>query len=309
MISSWRIGAATVTALSEYYGPVHVPDRLFPKLERAVLAEHRDKLEGRHWYEAIDRLVISVTIWIVRLGGRTILVDTGIGNGKTRRTPRANMMNTVVPDWLAAAGAAPHQVTDVVMTHLHADHVGWNTVRQGDRWVPTFPDAAYHIPRADFDWFEALDRRGEASDGGSFQDSVMPVVRAGQVRWTTPGDKVAGTFKAVGAAGHTPGQLALWLRSEGRTIVFCGDVLHHPVHVLRPDWNSSVDIQPETAAATRAALLAEVADRDIAVAPCHVAPPHLMFVRRFKAGYSFEPARFGSALPEAAGPLEFREIA
>ncbi|MCW4115450.1 MBL fold metallo-hydrolase [Aurantimonas sp. MSK8Z-1] len=304
MITSWRIGAATVTALSEYYGPVHVPDRLFPDLDRAVLREHRDLLEGRFWYEAIDRLVISVTLWIVTLAGRTILIDTGIGNGKTRRTPRANMMNTVVPDWLAAAGAAPDQVTDVVMTHLHADHVGWNTVRDGDHWVPTFPGATYHVPRADFEHWAEIDRRGEAVDGGSFRDSVLPVLEAGLVRWTQAGDRVADTLDAVSARGHTPGQLAMWLRSEGRAAVFCGDILHHPVHVLRPEWNSVVDVEPDHAAATRQAFLAEVADRDVLVAPCHFAPPHAAFVRREADGYVFDPIGNGTALPAHARPAQ-----
>ena len=168
MIQSWKIGEATVTALAEYYGPVHVPDLLFPDCDRAELAANRDMLEGRFWVPATDRLVISITIWIVAVADRVILIDAGIGNGKSRRTPRANMMNTVAADWLAAAGAAPGQVTDVVMTHLHADHVGWNTVMRDGAWVPTFPDATYHIPRADFDWFEGWNARGEATDGGSF---------------------------------------------------------------------------------------------------------------------------------------------
>ena len=300
MISSWKVGAATVTALSEYYGPVHVPGTLFPGLDPQVLIAHRDRLEGRFWLPAIDRLVISVTIWIVKLGKRTILVDTGIGNFKTRRTPRANMMNTVVPEWLAAAGAAPGDVTDVVMTHLHADHVGWNTVRDGESWVPTFPGATYHIPRGDFEWFEALNKRGEATDGGSFHDSVMPVVDAGLVNWTEPGDVIAETLEAASAKGHTPGQLSMWLYSNDRVAVFCGDILHHPLHVLAPDCNSVVDVDLANAAVTRAKFLAAVADTGAMIAPCHFAPPHAVFIRRAGSGFVYEPLATGALTPTSA---------
>lgn len=290
MIRSWQIGEATVIGLAEYYGPVHVPDVLFPEMDIDVLRGLRQQFEGVHWFEAIDRLVIGIQIWIVHYANRVILIDTGIGNHKPRTTARANNLNTVVPAWLAAAGAAPGLVTDVVMTHLHSDHVGWNTRLEDGRWVPTFPDAVYHVPKDDYAWFREFNLSGKAKDGGSFFDSVEPAVAAGLVRFVAPDDWVAGCLECVAAFGHTPGHLNYWLRSGNRTAVFSGDVMHHPVQVYRPAWNSIVDIQPEIAAVTRAAFLGKAADAGALVMPCHFGPPHCGFVRREGAGFSFRPA-------------------
>ena len=131
-------------------------------------------------------------------------------------------------------------------------------------------------------------------------DSVLPVVEAAQVNWTAPGDVIAGHLLARDARGHTPGMLAMELSSAGRRMIFCGDVLHHPLHVLRPEWNSVVDVEKERAAATRATFLADVADRAVLVAPCHFAPPHCGFVRRRGAGYALEMAPSGAPLPASA---------
>lgn len=301
MIASWRIGDdATLTSLTEYYGPVHEPATFYPKMDRSVLEAHRGVLEGEHWIEASDRLVIGFQIWILHSGDRTILIDTGVGNGKPRRTPRANRLNTIVPAWMAAAGADFDKVTDVVMTHLHSDHVGWNTVAEGERWVPTFPNAAYHLPRRDYDWFKEFNDSGQAVDGGSFYDSVQPVVDAGRARFVEPGDIVAGCLEATAAFGHTHGHLNFWFGAEGEQVLFCGDVLHHPVQIYRPDWNSIVDREPETALATRAAFLPRAAAARALIAPCHFGPPHCGFIDAAEEGFAFRPAPAGARLRERA---------
>jgi glyoxylase-like metal-dependent hydrolase (beta-lactamase superfamily II) len=298
MIHSWTIGEATVTGVAEYFGPVHVPDALYPDMDRQVLRDHRAQMEGAFWIEAIDRLVIGVHPWVLRLGDRVILVDAGIGNLKPRRTPRANMLNTVVPDWLAAAGATPDSVTDVLTTHLHNDHTGWNTRLDGGAWVPTFPKATYHMPQVDYDWFGEQHRAGRAKDN-AFADSVMPVVDAGLAHFVAPGDRVAG-LEVTATPGHTPGHVNYWLESAGRTAVFSGDVMHHPVQIYRPEWNTVVDVQPDLARPTRAAFLAEAAERDALFMPCHFGPPHCGFVRRDGAGYRYEPAPAGARVPANA---------
>lgn len=301
MIHGWRIGAETVVGVAEYYGPVHVPGVLYPEMDHQVLRDHRALLEGDHWIEAIDRLIIAVQMWVLHSAGRVIMIDAGIGNGKPRTTPRANRLNTVALDWLAAAGAGVEAVTDVVLTHLHSDHVGWNTHIEDGAWVPAFKNATYHIPRADYDWFRAFNLSGEAKDGGSFHDSVEPVVAAGMARFVEPGDVVADVLTAEAAFGHTPGHLSYWLESDGRRGVFSGDVLHHPVQIYRPDWNTIVDIEPEKAAPTRLAFLARAAEAEAMVMPCHFGPPHAGFVAREGDGYAFRPAPRGSPWPGGAG--------
>lgn len=302
MIRSWRLGNATLTAVCEYYGPVHVPDILYPDMDRAVLESHRDLMEGAFWIPEIDRLVIRIQIWVLHLGDRVIVVDTGIGNHKPRRTPRAHMLNTVVMDWLAAAGATPDTVTDVLTTHLHSDHTGWHCRLDNDAWVPTFPNATYCIPKADYEYWGDLWRSGQARDD-AFADSIVPVVNAGLARFVAPGDTCAG-LAVTDARGHTPGMVNYWLATEAGTAVFAGDVLHHPVQIYRPDWNGIVDILPDQAQRTRAAFLAEVADRRALVLPCHFGPPHCGFVLQEGEGYRFQPSVPG-ALTAAAAPTPF----
>lgn len=298
MIGSWRVGDARVTHLTEYAGPVHIPDQLYPDMDRSVLEEHRALLEGPYWSRISDRLVIGVQIWILHVDDRIILVDTGYGNAKPRNTPRANRLNTVVPDWLSAADAGMDRITDVVMTHLHSDHIGWNTVLDGETWVPTFPNATYHIPQGDYAWFKDFAESGKAKDG-AFHDSVAPVVEAGQARFVTPGDTVAGVLEAVAAYGHTPGHLNFWLRRGSDTAVFCGDNLHHPVQIYRPEWRSRVDILPDIAPGNRLNFLNMAASENALILPCHFGGPHCGFVRRNGDGFEFVPAPEGSMIPTA----------
>lgn len=290
MISTWKIGDITVTGLVEFFGPTHDPQVLFPTFERSALEENRAWLADRYWYPHMDRLVVAIQFWIVHAGCNVILIDTGFGNGKTRATARANNLNTIVPVWLEAAGAHPDQVTHVVMTHLHSDHVGWNTKLEGGRWVPTFPNARYFMPLQDFQFFKQFNETGKAKDGGSFYDSVMPVLGAGLVDFIDRQKEIADCLRVVPAFGHSPGQLNYWIESQGEQAVFCGDVLHHPIQIVRPDWNTIVDILPDDARRARADFLGKAAATGALVMPGHFGKPHAGYVRRQGDGYRFEPA-------------------
>jgi glyoxylase-like metal-dependent hydrolase (beta-lactamase superfamily II) len=290
LISTWKIGDITVTGLVEYFGPTHDPRVLFPAFEPSALEQNRDWLVPDYWYPHMDRLVVAIQFWIVHAGNNVILVDTGFGNSKTRATARANHLNTLVPVWLEAAKARPDQVTHVVQTHLHSDHVGWNTSLEGGRWVPTFPNARYYMPLHDFRFFKDFNETGKARDGGSFYDSVMPVVGAGLVEFIDAQTEIADCLRVVPAFGHSPGQLNYWIESQGQRAVFCGDVLHHPIQIAQPEWNTVVDILPDDARRTRGEFLAKAADSDALVMPGHFGKPHAGYIRRQGGGYRFEPA-------------------
>jgi glyoxylase-like metal-dependent hydrolase (beta-lactamase superfamily II) len=201
-----------------------------------------------------------------------------------------NRLNTLVPQWLAAAGATRQNVTDVVMTHLHSDHVGWNTVLEDGRWAPMFPNARYHAPRIDYDYFNSLHQRGEAADA-SFADSIEPILEAGLLDFIPDHGEVAGTLAIEKAFGHTPGQLNYWLESRGERGVFSADICHHPVQILSPAWNTAFCMLPTEAKRTRAAFLDRAARSGALVMPCHFPPPHCGYVRRHGDGYRYEPAR------------------
>lgn len=296
MIHSWSIGDVRVTSLVEYMGPTHVPEATFPAFDDKVFAVQAGMLPAGAWYGEIRRFTIAIQIWIVHAGNEVILVDSGVGNLKTRPAARMHMLNSLVPQWLAAAGAAPEQVTHVLMTHLHSDHVGWNTTLANGRWVPTFPKARYLVPKSDFDYFKGVVDAGKASDT-SLADSVMPVIEAGLVDFIDRHSVLPAALQPVEAFGHTPGMMNYWLRSKGETGVFSADVFHHPVQILNPNWNTAFCILPDAAKATRAQLLREAADTGALVMPCHFPAPHTGYVRRSGDGFSFEPAPEGALGP------------
>lgn len=294
MLHSHQLGAIRATGIVEYFGPTHVPSATFPDFDPVRFAVEKAKLAPHQYAAVVDRLIVAIQIWIVHAGPNVIVIDTGVGNAKPRPTPRMNMLNTLALQWMEAAGAPPDKVTHVVMTHLHSDHVGWNTRLAGDRWQPTFVNARYHLPAKDFAYFKDRHERGLVRES-SFADSVLPVVDAGLADFVSPGDEIAHTLVAEAAYGHTPGQLNYRIRSDGSEGVFSGDIFHSPLQVAVPEWNTAFCVDADAARATRAAFLASAADSGALVMPCHFGPPHCGYIRRQGAGFTFEPAAPGSA--------------
>ena len=291
MMQTRRIGEATVTRILEYAAPTHDPAFLFPDLAQAELDRHASWLAPHHYIAPMNRLIVTIQLWILRIGGDVIVIDTGVGNRKPRAAARMHMLNTLMLPWLEAAGAAPDKVTHVVHTHLHSDHVGWDTVAVDGRWVPTFPKARYLLPKTDFDHYraEAAQRVNPIIDQ-AFADSVMPVIEAGLADFITDQHEIAGGLIVEPAPGHSPGQLTYRLRSQGEEAIFSADVMHSPLQVVMPDLNTSYCIDPAQARASRAALLARAAQREALIMPMHFGAPHCGYIRRQGEGYVFEGA-------------------
>jgi glyoxylase-like metal-dependent hydrolase (beta-lactamase superfamily II) len=293
MIHSWRIGDATVTSLVEYVGPTHAPETTFPAFDPGTFAKRETELPPGAWYPQISRFTIAIQIWILKRGSDLVIVDTGVGNHKARLPARMHMLNTLVPQWLAAAGAEPDSVTHVLMTHLHSDHIGWNTRREGPSWIPTFPKAQYLVPEADYAYFKELNDRDKAA-GTSFADSLAPIFNAGLAIFVTKSSELPGGLEPAEAFGHTPGQMNYWVRSKGETGVFSADVFHHPVQILNPTWNTAFCVLPDQAISTRARVLADAASSSALIMSCHFPAPHAGYVRKAGEAYRFEPAEPGS---------------
>ncbi len=291
MMFTRKIGRAEVTNVIEYSGPTHDPAVVFPDLGAGDLARIAPGLAPHHYITAMNRFIVTIQLWVVRFGDNVVVIDTGVGNFKTRAAARMNMLNTLVLPWLEAAGAGPDKVTHVVNTHLHSDHVGWNTRLVDGQWLPTFPKARHFMPKADFDLFDAQYRGGNAlASAGSFADSVMPVVEAGLVDFVEPGQIIADCLEVEPLPGHTPGQYGLRLRSEGQEGMFCADVFHSPIQIALPDINTAFCMQPETARATRHAFLTRMAERNALVMPCHFGAPYCGYIaRRSDGGFDFVP--------------------
>ena len=295
MIHHHRIGDAHITGVIEYSGPTHAPEFLYPAIDKAerdaVLKANASWLAPNHFVPHMDRLIVTIQLWVVKAGGNTILIDTGVGNRKPRgAAARMDQLNTLVMPWLEAAGAGPNEVTHVVHTHLHTDHVGWNTVPQDGKWVPAFPKAKYLFPRAEFDYWNAEYARDKGVNQGSFADSVLPIFDAGLAEFIDETKEVAGCLTAEPVPGHAPGMLSFRIRSQGEEGIFTADVMHNAIQIVRPDWNDRYVLWADKALESRAAVLKRAAERNALIMPMHLGAPYCGYVRRQGDGYVFEGA-------------------
>jgi glyoxylase-like metal-dependent hydrolase (beta-lactamase superfamily II) len=293
MIYTRMIGDVKVTNVIEYFGPTHDPAVVFPSLSPERLSQQVEALGPLQYVPLVNRFIIAIQIWIVQTADKVVVIDTGVGNHKPRPAARMNMLNTLVPEWMAAVGATPEAVTHVINTHLHSDHVGWNTRSVDGTWKPTFPNARYYMPKKDFDFFDQQYRGGNRqASAGSFEDSVLPILAANMLELVGDEGRIADLLDISPIPGHTPGQISLTLQSEEQTGIFCADIFHSPVQILLPDINTAFCMIPELAIETRAKFLETAADRQALIMPCHFGFPHCGFIRRAERGkFGFEPEK------------------
>ena len=264
-------------------------ETIFPDGQLQSLHPFVDALTD-HVDFAAGKILLTIQSHLVRFGGKTILIDTCVGEHKVR---------PLRPEWndrsatrylanLAAAACAPQDIDIVMCTHLHADHVGWNTRLESGRWVPTFPNARYIMSQKEIDQRAEEAAKSATANHGSFQDSVLPILDAGLARVHAPGDEIADGALIVDLAGHAPGQIGLDV-AAGRDahFLFCGDAIHSPVQVFRPDWSSGFCLDRAQAARTRRALLHRAVDEDLQLVPGHLRGMSMRVTERNRA---FVPA-------------------
>jgi glyoxylase-like metal-dependent hydrolase (beta-lactamase superfamily II) len=283
------IGAARLTRIEELYAADWDAPAFFPDWRPELVQEHLGWMAPNHFDPAKNCLKLSIHSWLIRIDGRSILVDTCIGNHKPRPArPKWHLMETRYLQRLAEAGIRPDEIDLVMCTHLHADHVGWNTRLDNGRWVPTFPNARYLFSKADYDHYLALDRDpAKPTNHGSFRDSVLPVVEAGLAQMVTGAHAVDEYLSLDPAPGHTPGTVVVKLASRGESALLCGDVLHHAVQVHYPRWNSFVCADAEQARASRRQVLEQCSGSGALLLPTHFGAP---FTCRIEAkGGAFLP--------------------
>jgi glyoxylase-like metal-dependent hydrolase (beta-lactamase superfamily II) len=272
MMKSQTLGRdVTIYQIVEFDGPTHDAQWMLPGATPEILLANKDMLDGEFWMPLTNRLVFSYQLWVIKTSEAVVLIDTGCGNHKKRASAFQNMVNAPTLEWLEAIGAGPEQVTHVLHTHLHADHVGWNTRLLDGRWVPTFPNATYYMPKLDYDLFTQRLATKMAPEfyEDVVADSIVPVVNEGLTRFIEPGEEVAG-FRAEAAPGHTPGQMIYAFRYGGEDIMFSGDVFHSPIQVLHPEINSRWCEDPAQARETRYRLLKWAARANARLLPAHI---------------------------------------
>jgi glyoxylase-like metal-dependent hydrolase (beta-lactamase superfamily II) len=282
-----RIGAAIAARVEETYEPNFSAVKFFPDWDPAVVQEHGAWLAPDHYDPASGYLKLSVHSWLLTVGGKRILIDACVGNHKPRSArPMWHMLETPYLSRLAAAGARPEQIDMVMCTHLHVDHIGWNTRLENGRWVPTFPNARYVFSKEDYEHYLAIDRDPERGPAnlGSFRDSILPVVEAGLAQMVSGAAALDESLSVEPAPGHTPGTIAIKFESRGAKAIFCGDILHHALQVYRPEWNSFACADALEARASRRKVLEHCADGALLM-PAHFGTPFVCRVESRGSGF------------------------
>jgi glyoxylase-like metal-dependent hydrolase (beta-lactamase superfamily II) len=267
-MQSWKVGDVKITKIVElvttnrftWILPDATPEAL---LEVGWLVPHFANAEGKG--------ILSVHAFVVESGGQRIVVDTCIGNHKERPAiPRWHRLDGSFLRDLEAAGFAPDSIDKVLCTHLHVDHVGWNTRLDNGRWVPTFRNARYLFNREEFEYWKA---ENDLSLGDIMGDSVGPVFEAGLADLVGPEHSIDDAVRLEPSPGHTPGHVSVHIASHGEEAVITGDLMHHPAQCAHPDWASIADVDAARAEETRRAFLKRYAGADVLVLGTHFNTP------------------------------------
>lgn len=288
----WQIGQVKITQVVEA-GPSPTSTKFLFKDPPADLVQQHAWLLP-HFASPDGKLLMSVHAFVIESAGRTIVVDTCVGNDKPRQNPGWNRLQTNFLADLAAAGFAPERIDTVLCTHLHVDHVGWNTRWDGSKWVPTFPNARYLFARTEWQHWadEAAARRAANPDAGPeddvFGDSVQPIVDAGLADLVAMDHRLTDAVWLEPTPGHTPGHVSVRIRSGGQEAVITGDLMHHPIQCSEPDRLVKFDSDATMARETRRRFLACcAADRSL-VLGTHFAHPTAGRVVAAGAAWRFE---------------------
>jgi glyoxylase-like metal-dependent hydrolase (beta-lactamase superfamily II) len=244
----------------------------FPETTPAEWAPYEGWLKPKAIDPATGALLFTLQSYVVRTSHHTILIDTCVGNHKER--PNRPLWHQKTDDTylqaLAGLGLAPGGIDYVLCTHLHSDHVGWNTKLEGGRWVPTFPKARYVFTKKEL---EAWERGHPKFTRHPLEDSVLPVIAAGKAELVTNDFALDDEVWLEPSPGHTPDHVSIRLASRGQNAVMSGDLMHSPVQCLHPEWTVWPDWDAAQAKQTRRAFLERYADTDTLVCTAHFPLP------------------------------------
>lgn len=261
----WQIGDVRITQIVEL-----TTASLGPYLLPQATPQRMAKLEWiRPFLDSDFRLVLSMHALVIESSGQRILVDTCIGNDKVRTYPKWNRMQSRFLVDFEAAGFPLESIDTVLCTHMHVDHVGWNTRLVDDRWQPTFTRAQYLFAQQEWDHW----RTEPQEYGPVIEDSVQPIFDAGLARLVASDAVVTSEVRLIPTPGHTPGHVSVFISSRGEQAVITGDMIHHPCQVAHPEWSSTADVDQLQSSATRSDFLARCADSPTLVIGTHFAGP------------------------------------
>ena len=235
-----------------------------------------------HFMDDAGNLIMSIHALVIDDGEKRIVVDTCIGNDKQRNIPSWTNLQTDFLKDLEQAGYPRESIDMVMCTHLHVDHVGWNTMLVDGRWIPTFPNARYLM--AEKEWSYWNSHVEEEAYGPVIEDSVRPIVESGLAEFVEEDHELTSEVRLISTPGHTPGHVSVLIESEGSRALITGDCIHHPVQMTRTDWCSSADFDQDQGQATRESLLKHYVDSDVLVIGTHFATPTAGYIKSLEEG-------------------------
>ncbi len=283
-IRRWRIGEVEVVRIVEIFREQIDADFMFPDCtpdlvqKQAWLQPHHATPEGQ--------IVLAFQAFAVRIGDRKIMVDTCIGEHKYRLAPIFHMRTSDFLADLASAGFAPEEIDTVLCTHLHLDHVGWNTRLVDGRWTPTFPNARYLMSKTELDFIRSLVGTPHA-EVDHISDSLQPVFDAGLVDFVGSDHHVCDELWLESTPGHTPGHVSVRISSNGEQAVITGDVMHHPLQCAEPSMRNRFCNDHEHSRVTRLDFLRRYEGREVMVIGTHFADPTAGWIQRDGEAWRF----------------------
>jgi glyoxylase-like metal-dependent hydrolase (beta-lactamase superfamily II) len=272
-----KLGNLEIRRVIESEVPIFEVQSFFPDCDMAVVEKHRDWLMPRFIDPETMMVTLCIQSYVIKTAHHNILVDTCVGNHKERPArPSWHMQDLPYLKTLEDAGVRAEEIDFVLCTHLHVDHVGWNTMLVDGRWVPTFPNAKYIFSRNEYElWKARYDNKEAVPVPQVFADSVLPIVEAGQALIVEDDHQIDDGMWIEPSPGHTPGHVMLNLKSGDETALMTGDAIHHPLQLVRPDWSCRACENPELSAKTRIAMLERVADTSTLFCPAHFSSPSM----------------------------------
>jgi glyoxylase-like metal-dependent hydrolase (beta-lactamase superfamily II) len=282
-IKHWKVGDVQIARIAELYGFEDNIQMLLKDLD----AESVRSIPWLHPHFATPdgRMIISFQCFVLRSRGRNVMIDTCIGADRKREYEIFCNIQTTFLDDLKAAGFPAESISTVLCTHLHFDHVGWNTKLVNGKWVPTFPQARYLFGKREYDHWVHLRTTGGYHDFEHLHDSIDPVIEAGLVDFIDPEYEVTDEVSLFPTPGHTPGHVSVLIRSRGEEAVITGDMMHHPIQFIDPPQHANFDMDKDQGGRTRQAFVDRFANGRTLVIGSHFAEPTSGWIVREGKGW------------------------
>jgi glyoxylase-like metal-dependent hydrolase (beta-lactamase superfamily II) len=287
-MTTMRLGEVDIIRVVEIPRSTYPTSDMLPTSDADVIARHRAGWLGAFYDASTGDLGSRIQSYVVRTPEETVVIDTCVGNDKARENPLWNKRQGTWLDDLGAAGVAPEDVDYVLCTHMHVDHVGWNTRWVDGAWVPTFPRATYVFVGPEWEFWKHESEGGRDHDG-CIDDSVVPIVRAGRAKLVDATGTLGEYLRFEPTPGHTPGHASVRLSTSAGTAIFSGDLMHRVVQVAEPQWSSRFCYDGPQAAKTRRAFVEQQADTGTLICAAHFPTPG--YVVSAGGSYRFEAAR------------------